>query len=52
MIRSKGEAGTGDIKEAVAAPPPGRSPAISAKKITQADSAELYQWAKQLQEHR
>src|ERR1700734_160827 len=46
MIRSKGEAGTGDIVEAV-----GHLRQIRGDlaKITQADSAEIYQWAKQLQ---
>ena len=46
MIRSKGEAGTGDIKEAVRHL---RSILGDIAKITQADSAELYSWAKQLQ---
>ena len=46
MIRSKGEAGTGDIKEAVRHL---RSIIGDIRKVTQADSAELYQWAKQLQ---
>ena len=46
MIRSKGEAGTGDIKEAVRHL---RSIRGDIAKITQADSAEMYQWAKQLQ---
>src|SRR5579859_4096528 len=46
MIRSKGEAGTGDIKEAVRHL---RSIRGDIRKITQADSAELYQWAKDLQ---
>src|SRR3954471_22917805 len=46
MIRSKGEAGTGDIKEAVFHL---RSVLGDIKKITQADSAEIYGWAKQLQ---
>ena len=46
MIRSKGEAGTGDIKEAVRHL---RSIRGDIARITQADSAELYQWAKQLQ---
>ena len=46
MIRSKGEAGTGDIKEAVRHL---RSIRGDIAKITKADSAELYQWAKQLQ---
>jgi pyridoxal 5'-phosphate synthase pdxS subunit len=46
MIRSKGEAGTGDIKEAVLHL---RSILGDVRKITQADSAELYHWAKELQ---
>src|SRR3982751_6630257 len=46
LIRSKGEAGTGDIKEAVFHL---RSILGDIRKITQADSAELYDWAKQLQ---
>ncbi len=46
MIRSKGEAGTGDIKEAVRHL---RSIIGDIRKITQADSAEIYNWAKQLQ---
>ena len=46
MIRSKGEAGTGDIKEAVRHL---RAITGDIRKITQADSAELYDWAKQLQ---
>ena len=46
MIRSKGEAGTGDIKEAVRHL---RSIIGDIRRITQADSAEIYQWAKQLQ---
>jgi pyridoxal 5'-phosphate synthase pdxS subunit len=46
MIRSKGEAGTGDIKEAVRHL---RSITGDIRKITQADSTEIYQWAKQLQ---
>src|SRR3974390_3151977 len=46
MIRSKGEAGTGDIKEAVRHL---RSITGDIRRITQADSAEIYQWAKQLQ---
>ena len=46
MIRSKGEAGTGDIKEAVFHL---RSILGDIRKITQADSAEIYGWAKQLQ---
>jgi len=46
MIRSKGEAGTGDVKEAVRHL---RSIFGDMRKITQADSAELYGWAKRLQ---
>jgi pyridoxal 5'-phosphate synthase pdxS subunit len=46
MIRSKGEAGTGDVKEAVRHL---RSILGDIRRITQADSAELYGWAKQLQ---
>ncbi len=46
MIRSKGEAGTGDVKEAVRHL---RSIVGDMKKITQADSAEVYAWAKHLQ---
>jgi pyridoxal 5'-phosphate synthase pdxS subunit len=46
MIRSKGEAGTGDVKEAVRHL---RSVTGDIRRITQADSAELYQWAKHLQ---
>jgi pyridoxal 5'-phosphate synthase pdxS subunit len=46
MIRSKGEAGTGDIKEAVRHL---RSILGDIRKVTQADSAEIYGWAKQLQ---
>jgi pyridoxal 5'-phosphate synthase pdxS subunit len=46
MIRSKGEAGTGDVKEAVRHL---RSITSDIRNITQADSAELYGWAKQLQ---
>ena len=46
MIRSKGEAGTGDVKEAVRHL---RSVVGDIRKITQADSAELYGWAKSLQ---
>src|ERR1700753_1607273 len=46
MIRSKGEAGTGDVKEAVRHL---RSILGDIRAITQADSAELYGWAKQLQ---
>ena len=45
MIRSKGEAGTGDVKEAVRHL---RSVVGDLRKITQADSAELYGWAKSL----
>jgi pyridoxal 5'-phosphate synthase pdxS subunit len=45
MIRSKGEAGTGNIVEAVRHL---RSIIGDIKKITQADSAERYAWAKQL----
>jgi pyridoxal 5'-phosphate synthase pdxS subunit len=45
MIRSKGEAGTGNIVEAVRHL---RSIVGDMRKITQADSAELYDWAKQL----
>src|SRR3982751_3524592 len=46
MIRSKGEAGTGNIVEAVRHL---RSILGDIRKITVADSAELYDWAKQLQ---
>jgi pyridoxal 5'-phosphate synthase pdxS subunit len=46
MIRSKGEAGTGNIVEAVRHL---RSILGDIRKITQADSAELYDWAKRLQ---
>jgi pyridoxal 5'-phosphate synthase pdxS subunit len=46
MIRSKGEAGTGNIVEAVRHL---RSILGDLRKITQADSAELYGWAKELQ---
>ncbi len=46
MIRSKGEAGTGNIVEAVRHL---RNIIGDMRKITQADSAELFQWAKQLQ---
>jgi pyridoxal 5'-phosphate synthase pdxS subunit len=46
MIRSKGEAGTGNIVEAVRHL---RSILGDLRKITQADSAELYDWAKRLQ---
>jgi pyridoxal 5'-phosphate synthase pdxS subunit len=45
MIRSKGEAGTGNIVEAVRHL---RSITGDIRKITQADSAELFEWAKQL----
>ncbi|WP_249419595.1 pyridoxal 5'-phosphate synthase lyase subunit PdxS [Rhabdothermincola salaria] len=46
MIRSKGEAGTGNIVEAVRHL---RSILGDIRKISQADSAELFGWAKQLQ---
>jgi pyridoxal 5'-phosphate synthase pdxS subunit len=46
MIRSKGEAGTGNIVEAVRHL---RSILGDLRKLTQADSAELYEWAKRLQ---
>src|ERR1700732_1341502 len=46
MIRSKGEAGTGDIKEAVRHL---RAITGDIRRLTQADPAELYGWAKQLQ---
>jgi pyridoxal 5'-phosphate synthase pdxS subunit len=46
LIRSKGEAGTGNIVEAVRHL---RSILGDIRKITQADSAEVYAWAKQLQ---
>jgi pyridoxal 5'-phosphate synthase pdxS subunit len=46
MIRSKGEAGTGDVVHAVRHL---RSILGDIKKIGQADSAELYGWAKTLQ---
>jgi pyridoxal 5'-phosphate synthase pdxS subunit len=46
MIRSKGEAGTGDVKEAVRHL---RSILGDLRRVTQADSAELYDWAKRLQ---
>ena len=46
MIRSKGEAGTGNIVEAVRHL---RSILGDIRKITQADNAELFQWAKSLQ---
>jgi pyridoxal 5'-phosphate synthase pdxS subunit len=45
MIRSKGEAGTGNIVEAVRHL---RSILGDLRRVTQADSAELYDWAKQL----
>lgn len=45
MIRSKGEAGTGNIVEATRHL---RSIRGDIRKITQADSAELFEWAKQL----
>jgi pyridoxal 5'-phosphate synthase pdxS subunit len=46
MIRSKGEAGTGNVVEAVRHL---RSILGDIRKITQADNAELFQWAKHLQ---
>jgi pyridoxal 5'-phosphate synthase pdxS subunit len=46
MLRSKGEAGTGNVVEAVRHL---RSILGDVRKITQADSAELYEWAKRLQ---
>jgi pyridoxal 5'-phosphate synthase pdxS subunit len=46
MIRSKGEAGTGDVVQAVRHL---RSIFGDIRRIGQADSAELYGWAKQLQ---
>src|SRR5688500_11667152 len=46
MMRSKGEAGTGNIVEATKHL---RSILGDIRKITQADSAELYDWAKRLQ---
>ncbi len=46
MIRSKGEAGTGNIVEAVRHL---RSIRGDIAKLTQADSAELFEWAKRLQ---
>jgi pyridoxal 5'-phosphate synthase pdxS subunit len=46
MIRSKGEAGTGNIVEAVRHL---RSILGDIRAVTQADSAELYGWAKRLQ---
>ena len=45
MIRSKGEAGTGNVVEAVRHI---RSITGDIRKITQADEAELFEWAKQL----
>jgi pyridoxal 5'-phosphate synthase pdxS subunit len=45
MIRSKGEAGTGDVSEAVRHL---RSILGDIRKLTMADSAELFDWAKQL----
>jgi pyridoxal 5'-phosphate synthase pdxS subunit len=46
MIRSKGEAGTGTVVEAVRHL---RSIIGDLGRITQADSAELFEWAKRLQ---
>ncbi len=46
MIRSKGEAGTGNVVEAVRHL---RSITGDIRKLTQADSAEIYAWAKNLQ---
>jgi pyridoxal 5'-phosphate synthase pdxS subunit len=46
MIRSKGEAGTGDVSQAVFHL---RSILGDIRRITQADSAEIYGWAKTLQ---
>jgi pyridoxal 5'-phosphate synthase pdxS subunit len=46
MIRSKGEAGTGNIVEAVRHL---RSILGDIRKITQADGAEVYEWAKRIQ---
>jgi len=46
MIRSKGEAGTGNVVEAVRHL---RSIVGDMRRITQADSAELFDWAKRLQ---
>ncbi|CAN5464120.1 pyridoxal 5'-phosphate synthase lyase subunit PdxS [soil metagenome] len=46
MIRSKGEAGTGNVVEAVRHL---RSIIGDIRKITQADNAELFEWAKRLQ---
>jgi pyridoxal 5'-phosphate synthase pdxS subunit len=45
MIRSKGEAGTGDVKEAVRHL---RQIFGDLRKLTQADAAERYAWAKEL----
>lgn len=45
MIRSKGEAGTGDVREAVRHL---RQILGDIRKLTQADSAERYAWAKEL----
>jgi len=45
LIRSKGEAGTGDVKEAVRHL---RAITGDIRKLTQADSAEVYAWAKEL----
>jgi pyridoxal 5'-phosphate synthase pdxS subunit len=45
MIRSKGEAGTGNVVEAVRHL---RSILGDIRRITQADAAEIYDWAKQL----
>jgi len=46
MIRSKGEAGTGDVVQAVRHL---RSILGDIRKLTQADNAELFDWAKHLQ---
>jgi pyridoxal 5'-phosphate synthase pdxS subunit len=46
MIRSKGEAGTGDVREAVRHI---RSILGDIRRLTTADAAELYGWAKELQ---
>ena len=46
MIRSKGEAGTGNVVEAVRHL---RSITGDIRKLTQADEAELFEWAKRLQ---
>jgi pyridoxal 5'-phosphate synthase pdxS subunit len=45
LIRSKGEAGTGNVVEAVRHL---RSITGDIRRITQADSAEVYEWAKRL----